>query len=60
MTHLHEALTCEPCNDGLAPHTKFETWFEALRRENCERAGKTEATIIHLSNTRATPGGSPA
>lgn len=44
--HPHEALTNEPCNDGLSPHVKFETRLEALRRENRERAGQTEATLI--------------
>lgn len=33
------------CNDGLRPDTKFETRLEALRRENRERIGQTEAAI---------------
>ena len=44
--HPHEALTKEPCNDGLSPHTKFETRMEAALRESKAKARQIEADMI--------------
>ena len=54
--HPHETLTKEPnpINDiGFGPETKFETRLEALRRENRERRGMTEAAMIEAAMAEA-------
>lgn len=44
--HPQEAPTNEPCNDGLLPHTKFETRMEAALRESKAKARQIEADMI--------------